>query len=90
MLGAGQVELARAFATKRDDKFDGIRWTKRNGLPYLDGSPGWASCAVAQRLPGGDHAVIIADVEDIEFSDCVPLVYGGRRFGTHSALTGQQ
>lgn len=88
VLGEGQEDLAMAFATKRLDKFDGVRWSARNGLPCLHGAPGWAACSVTARIPGGDHIIVVAGVEDIEFSeDVAPLVYGGRRFGTHSALS---
>jgi flavin reductase (DIM6/NTAB) family NADH-FMN oxidoreductase RutF len=84
ILDAAQSELAMLFATKREDKFAGVEWSDRAGLPYLHGSPGWAECAVESLLPGGDHVIVVGRVDDLEYQECTPLIYGARSFGTHS------
>ena len=40
VLAAGQEDLARAFATKREmhEKWDGVAWAERGGLPALEGT----------------------------------------------------
>jgi flavin reductase (DIM6/NTAB) family NADH-FMN oxidoreductase RutF len=86
ILDSGQSELATLFATKREDKFAGIEWSHRAGLPYLHGSPGWAECEVESLMPGGDHVIVVGRVDDLEYQICTPLIYAGRTFGTHMQL----
>lgn len=88
ILGVGQEELAARFATKRDDKFDGVGWTACAGLPRLSGTSGWASCKTERFVPGGDHIIVIGEVDSVssDDSDRPPLVYGRRTFGAHSGL----
>jgi flavin reductase (DIM6/NTAB) family NADH-FMN oxidoreductase RutF len=87
VLDAAQSELATLFATKREDKFAGIEWSHRSGLPYLHGSPGWAECAVESLMPGGDHVIVVGRVDDLEYRACQPLIYADRNFGVHSRLS---
>jgi len=89
VLQFAQAELATTFATKRDDKFAGIEWSTRDGLPYLAGSPGWAVGSVHELVPGGDHIIVIGRIHDIASQTAAPLIYGGRTFGTHSHLPGR-
>lgn len=85
ILCRGQEELARAFATKSDDKFTGVAWTSRHDLPLLDGITGWAGCDLEQEVPGGDHVIIVGRVHDGQSWGHPPLVYARRAFGTHQA-----
>ncbi len=87
VLDAGQSELATLFATKREDKFGGVEWSHRGGLPYLHGSPGWAECEVESLMPGGDHVIVVGRVDDLDYQVCTPLIYSGRSFGTHAQLS---
>ncbi len=87
ILDAAQSELATLFATKREDKFAGVEWSDRAGLPYLHGSPGWAECAVESLMPGGDHVIVVGRVDDLEYQPCQPLIYADRNFGVHSRLS---
>ncbi len=86
LLAEGQDELATHFASKASDKFDGVAWHPRAGLPRLDGSAGWLGCQVRNLVDGGDHVILFCLVNDVEITDERPLVYGHRRFGTHSGL----
>jgi flavin reductase (DIM6/NTAB) family NADH-FMN oxidoreductase RutF len=86
ILDAAQSDLATLFATKRLDKFAGVEWSHRAGLPYLHGSPGWAECVVESLMPGGDHVIVVGRVDDLDYQDCTPLIYSGRSFGTHLRL----
>ncbi|MEV8615484.1 flavin reductase family protein [Amycolatopsis sp. NPDC051373] len=38
MLAADQHDVARVFARSGGDKFSGLAWHRRDGLPELDGS----------------------------------------------------
>lgn len=88
ILGVGQEEWAKLFATKRDEKFTDVEWELCGGLPRLHGVAGWASCKTAQFVPGGDHTIVVGEIENESacYNGRTPLVYGRRTFGAHSGL----
>lgn len=86
LLGHGQHHLAVAFAQKNDDKFADVAWSEWDGLPRLDGAPGWLACDVDRFVDGGDHVVLFARVRATATDEGRPLIYGQRLFGTHSEL----
>lgn len=77
VLGRGQEELARAFALKapEHEKFTGVGWTDRGGVPLLDGVVAWLAGDVRELLPGGDHLIAVTAVTDVEAPGGDPLVY---------------
>ncbi|MGW5515080.1 flavin reductase family protein [Nocardia africana] len=85
ILGADQASTALSFAKKGGvDKFYGTRWDLDHDLPRIPGVVGWVACAVADLVEGGDHVVVLGDVEAAEFSHASPLVYHCRLFGTYA------
>jgi len=75
-LASGQEEVARAFASKRDDKFSGLSWSQLpSGLPVVDGVLAYVACDIAAVHDGGDHQIIIGKVHDIHVSGGDPLMY---------------
>ena len=88
ILGAHQQDLASTFARRRGPglKFDGVAWTVRAGLPYLPESAGWTAGRVQRHVDGGDHILLVVQVEEAESTATAPLVYARRVFGTHSLL----
>ena len=86
VLHAGQAALAAAFARKGDDKFDGVSWVLRDGVPRLEGCAGWLACTMTQLVPGGDHVVVFGRAVGAGHEAAPPLTYHQRRFGTHEAL----
>ena len=86
ILHDGQAALAASFARKGDDKFDGVSWVLRAGVPRLDGCAGWLGCAVDRLVDGGDHVVAFGRVIDAGHAAASPLTYHQRQFGTHQAL----
>lgn len=89
VLGAGQADLALAFARKGGaGKFDGVAWDTACGLPRLPGAPGWLACDVSALVDGGDHVIALGTVVAAECTDAPPLTYHARVFGTHAALEG--
>jgi flavin reductase (DIM6/NTAB) family NADH-FMN oxidoreductase RutF len=89
VLAAHQQELASVFARRSRGpgrKFDGITWFARAGLPYLPESAGWAAGRVERHVDGGDHVLLVVQVEEAEPTTTAPLVYARRTFGTHSLL----
>ena len=87
VLSHDQVDVARAFARKGNEKFAGVGWVPDRGLPRLDGIASWLSCSAARLVKGGDHILVIGVVEAAEVADGLPLTYHARSFGTHAPLT---
>lgn len=90
LLGHGQHDLALAFAKKGDDKFADVAWSEWDGLPHLDGAPGWLACDIEKFVDGGDHVVLFSVVRATANDEGRPLIYGKRLFGTHSELPQDQ
>jgi flavin reductase (DIM6/NTAB) family NADH-FMN oxidoreductase RutF len=66
MLTEAQEGLARTFASTGVDRFAApTRWlTGRYGVPVLDGVLAMLLCRVVQRMPAGDHAIVVAEPVD--------------------------
>lgn len=84
VLAQHQEALARGFAGKgpEHEKFTGVSWQDRSGVPVLDGVVAWLAGDVTDMVPGGDHLVAIAAVTDLDAPGGDPLVYF--RGGFHS------
>ncbi len=83
VLSTDQAELAWRFAESRTDKFAGIQWSAGwKGLPVLPDALAYFQCLTRQRLPAGDHHILIGEV--MEFSCCAgtPLVFCDGSFAT--------
>lgn len=77
VLGAGQEEVARQFATKVEEaeKWQGIGWTERDGIPSLAGSVLWVACELQDVLMGGDHVILTGAVAGLEARGGEPLIH---------------
>jgi flavin reductase (DIM6/NTAB) family NADH-FMN oxidoreductase RutF len=88
VLAAGQAEVARAFSTKLElhEKWEGIAWSERDGIPALDGTVVWVACELRDVLSGGDHVIVTGAVLDVDGADRDPLVfYEGSYIGMSEA-----
>jgi flavin reductase (DIM6/NTAB) family NADH-FMN oxidoreductase RutF len=77
VLAADQADLARSFATKVEmhEKWEGISWGERDGIPALDGVLVWVACELRDVLAGGDHVIVTGYVLDVAAGDGDPLVF---------------
>lgn len=76
ILTAGQEELSRRFASKVDDKFEGVATSEgAGGIPLISDSLAVIECRLYAELPGGDHTIFIGEVETVEVGEGDPLVY---------------
>jgi flavin reductase (DIM6/NTAB) family NADH-FMN oxidoreductase RutF len=77
VLGAGQEDLARLFASKRPEreKFAGVAHTVHDGIPVIEGVLAWVGCRLERLIPGGDHTIGIGAVEAAEAGDGDPLLW---------------
>lgn len=86
ILGAGQEDLAYAFARSGTEaqaaaRFDGVAFDLApDGSPVLRNCAATLQCRLGERLPGGDHDILIGRPEQIRVDpDLAPLVHGRGR-----------
>ncbi len=80
VLHSGQEALARSFATKAPvaEKWAGVAWSERDGVPAIDGALAWIACDLRDVVAAGDHVIVTGEVRDLETTEGEPLVfYGG-------------
>jgi flavin reductase (DIM6/NTAB) family NADH-FMN oxidoreductase RutF len=76
ILSEGQEAIARRFAGKNPDRFDGIGYERgQNGAAILDEVLGYVECKVVARHEAGDHDILIGAVEIAEHEEGKPLLY---------------
>jgi flavin reductase (DIM6/NTAB) family NADH-FMN oxidoreductase RutF len=79
VLAAPQQHLSANFARRGlAAAWDGVRHRPGpTGSPRLHGVLAALECAVENRLPGGDHEIVVGRVQDVEISDdrAAPLLY---------------
>ena len=79
VLAAPQKQLSANFARRGlSAAWDGVRHRPGpTGSPRLHGVLAALECTVENRLPGGDHEIVIGRVRDIETGDesAAPLLY---------------
>jgi flavin reductase (DIM6/NTAB) family NADH-FMN oxidoreductase RutF len=77
VLAADQEQVARRFSTKLDEaeKWDGIEWSERGGIPSLAGSVLWLACELQDVLMGGDHVILTGEVADLDPRGGEPLLH---------------
>lgn len=77
VLSSTGEPLARRFARKlpMDEKWEGVEWRERNGIPELEAAIVFVACTMRDVLAGGDHVIITGEVEEISQRDGEPLVF---------------
>ncbi|HET7484825.1 MAG TPA: flavin reductase family protein [Solirubrobacterales bacterium] len=82
VLHAGQEQTARAFATKAPvaEKWDGVAWSERDGIPAIDDALAWIACDLRDVIAGGDHVIVTGEVRDLATGEGDPLVFSGGEY----------
>ncbi|MDE3097671.1 MAG: flavin reductase family protein [Chloroflexota bacterium] len=76
ILGGEQAALSRRFADPDADRFDGVPVVRGStGVPLIGGAIAQLECRIVARHPGGDHAIVVAELIDASVTDDRPLVY---------------
>ena len=76
ILAEDQEHLSRRFASKDQDRFNGTGYTEgATGTPLLDGAVAYLECRVVHAYPGGDHTIIVGEVESTAVGESKPLAY---------------
>jgi 3-hydroxy-9,10-secoandrosta-1,3,5(10)-triene-9,17-dione monooxygenase reductase component len=82
VLHDGQEAVARSFATKAPvaDKWSGVAWSERDGIPAVDGALLWIACDLRDVIAAGDHVIVTGSVTDLEIGAGDPLVFHGGEY----------
>jgi flavin reductase (DIM6/NTAB) family NADH-FMN oxidoreductase RutF/DNA-binding IclR family transcriptional regulator len=90
VLSAEQEALCRLFASRAEDKWDGVEWrSSPSGAPILAGAVAWIECATESITEAGDHFLVMGRVQDLGVEDpSAPLLFfqGGYGRFTMSSL----
>ncbi|HYG96099.1 MAG TPA: flavin reductase family protein [Solirubrobacterales bacterium] len=82
VLHAGQEGIARAFATKAPvaEKWSGVAWSERDGIPAVDDALIWIACDLRDVISAGDHVIVTGEVTALETREGDPLVFHGGEY----------
>lgn len=76
VLSSSQETLARRFADKHEDRFEGIGYHMTpDGLIMLGGALAHIECQRHAEYPGGDHTIVVGRVIGGSTSKGRPLLY---------------
>ena len=77
ILADSQEQVSRTFASRTPDKFAEVSYTDgpATGAPILDGVLAFIECRVAELLPGGDHTILVGDIQGGQAREGAPLLY---------------
>lgn len=83
-LAADQTGVSSHFASRIEDKFEGIEWRPSGtGSPLLPDVIGWVDCVTEQTVDAGDHWIIIGRVADLAIErEAEPLVFFRGGYGS--------
>jgi 3-hydroxy-9,10-secoandrosta-1,3,5(10)-triene-9,17-dione monooxygenase reductase component len=82
VLHAGQEPIARAFATKAPvaEKWAGLRWSERGGIPAIDDALAWIACDLRDVIAAGDHVIVTGEVREVQSGEGDPLVFSSGEY----------
>lgn len=76
ILSAKQEQIARRFSIVDIDRFEGVGFSRsRNGIAVLDDVLGVIECRRFALQDGGDHTIILGEVEAGRAENGTPLLY---------------
>jgi len=78
VLAADQVRMSNHFARQQEDKFVDIDYELNNrGVPVLPGCSAVFHCKNRFQYEGGDHVIIVGEVEEFTASERNSLLFHG-------------
>ena len=76
ILGEHQRHISEQFAEPMLDKFAGITTLEtENGLPVIEGALVTLECTLVQSYDGGDHSILVGEIDRSTVNDFKPLIY---------------
>jgi 3-hydroxy-9,10-secoandrosta-1,3,5(10)-triene-9,17-dione monooxygenase reductase component len=85
ILSADDHELSTHFAKQSADKFSAFAGRFKPGLggaPVLEGAAAAFECHTRHRNYGGDHIILIGNVERYTHNERAPLLFHRGKYGT--------
>lgn len=90
ILSEHQAEVCSTFASKADDKFAGLDWTRApaTGSPILPDVLGWIDCDIEVAHEAGDHLIVVGRVLDLAAADLDhgPLLFHKGGYGRFDSI----
>jgi flavin reductase (DIM6/NTAB) family NADH-FMN oxidoreductase RutF len=76
ILRSDQADVSNRFASRVDDKFDGMAIREGElGVPLVENAITTLECRLTGHLPGGDHSIFVGEVVAMSTGEGAPLVY---------------
>ncbi len=76
LLAEDQELVSREFASSKGDPFAELGYHEGvTGTPILAGAISVVECKIVDHLPGGDHTIIVGEVEATHVGEGKPLLY---------------
>jgi len=90
VLAEDQHETSGRFASRGEDKFEGITWDPSpiTRSPLIHGAVAHIDCEIYETHPGGDHVIVEGLVRslDVHRPDVGPLLFFKGGYGRHAEL----
>ena len=81
VMEARQHHLSRQFSTPLPDKFAGVEFEEvTGGVPLLHGALAQFVCRKVRQHDGGDHIILVGEVEQYKYNQGEPLVFHSGRY----------
>jgi flavin reductase (DIM6/NTAB) family NADH-FMN oxidoreductase RutF/DNA-binding IclR family transcriptional regulator len=89
ILSADQEHLCRRFASKADDKFQGVAVRQSvTGAPIIEDVVAWIDCELESVTEAGDHYIVIGRVVELGVENpSLPLLFFQGGYGRFSPLS---
>jgi 3-hydroxy-9,10-secoandrosta-1,3,5(10)-triene-9,17-dione monooxygenase reductase component len=88
VLAEDQHETSGRFASKAEDKFEGVSWepSRVTGSPLIHGAVAHIDCTLEQQHAAGDHLIVTGRVKDLDVhrDDVGPLLFFKGAYGRHT------
>jgi flavin reductase (DIM6/NTAB) family NADH-FMN oxidoreductase RutF len=76
VLAADQMHLSKRFSSPSTDKFAQLEFdTGIGGAPVLAGAVATFECRLARQHEGGDHLILLGEVERYQYNERHPLLF---------------
>lgn len=81
VLSADQQHLSNQFASKAEDRFEGVDCSSgHGGVPILPDYSAVFQCKMESRYEGGDHVILVGRVLEFENRSQPPLIFHGGKY----------
>jgi flavin reductase (DIM6/NTAB) family NADH-FMN oxidoreductase RutF len=80
ILSAEQAHLAQQFASKMENRFEGVPTPLAHRTAGAGRRSAWFECHNRSQYPEGDHVIFVGEVEHCEVDPQAALVFHNGRF----------